>query len=397
MISDKVSTNAYIVKDTKTYIYAEEAKFKLSQNNDVNILFIVIPKINNNRLKERIEEVINYEEWNEVIWIFTRSNKTIDNLKYKKRNNKIYSIYIDSLEYIFNFIDRIKIDQVAKKYSPCNLVISTHKNTHEHLAAMLKPDKLVLVDSGHRVFSRINKNGYIDYSYKINKKRIKSIIHRLTGLKVFDRKKTDLFTVYSEKIETNHGLLKNNFEHQSHLLESKKTGDDVIWISTPIYTMVKGVIIGKYIEYINATLKQLKINSDNLIYVPHPGKQTEKEIEMIKNGLSCRIDDRDLPIEIKITKYKSIPKVCISPFSSALININKASNGRISLISAWHPEFSYFRFWSSWRNDVEKNSDLSISFIEIINSPPLFNIYKTNENNPIYDNFQDWEKINNII
>src|SRR5690625_7007695 len=80
--------NAYIVKDTKTYIYAEEAKFKLAQKGDINILFIVIPQITNNRLKERMEEMIlQNNEWDEVHWVFTKSNSTVYHKIKGKRNN----------------------------------------------------------------------------------------------------------------------------------------------------------------------------------------------------------------------------------------------------------------------------------------------------------------------
>src|SRR5690625_6405147 len=67
-------------------------------------------------------------------------------------------------EYFYHFIDNVRMKRRARQYRPCKFAVSTHKNTHENLAALLQPEELVLVDSGHRVFRRISKkSGFIDY------------------------------------------------------------------------------------------------------------------------------------------------------------------------------------------------------------------------------------------
>ena len=358
--------NAYIVKDTKTYIYAEEAKFKLAQKGDINILFIVIPQITNNRLKERMEEMIlQNNEWDEVHWVFTKSNSTVYH-KIKGKRNNLTKKFIKYREYYYNYIDRFRMDQKFKKYSPCRFVISTHKNTNEHLASILTPDQLILVDSGHRVFKRVNKSGYIDYSERIMRRsRADRILFKLSGLSVYDREKTALFTIYGDDLETRHQIIENGFDHQQYLYRSKKVGKDIVWISSPFYKMSENISIDDYIDYIKSALNMLDVDIKNLTYIPHPGKQSEEEIRYIKKQLSCNIDDRDIPVEMKIVRYEHLPSMCISPFSSSLANIYKASEGRISMVSAWHPEFSPFRIWDDWRESVEANKKLNIKFIDI--------------------------------
>src|SRR5690625_6259345 len=149
----------------------------------------------------------------------------------------------------------------ARQYRPCKFAVSTHKNTHENLAALLQPEELVLVDSGHRVFRRISKkSGSIDYSERvIYRSRLDRILFRLSGFKVFNRKKTSLFTIYGDEIETRHRIIRNEFDRQKHKLKSKKTGDLVLWISTPIYKMASGVVIDVYIEYICASIEFIQI------------------------------------------------------------------------------------------------------------------------------------------
>lgn len=383
---------AYIVKDTKTYMNAEEARYKYSGTDDDNILFIVIPKYMNNNLSQRMRETLKEELWDEVVWIYTWSNCVTENEKNSSNKNRYSRFFNEVKEFFYNYLDRRKLDEIATGYTPCELVFSAHKNTQEHLAAKLNPEKLFLVDSGHRIFKRINKNGFIDYSrWFISRSRFTRYLFWFTGFKVFDRNRTSLFTVYADEIVTKHKVEKNNFEYQNYLLSTRQIGSEVVWISTPIYAMVEGVKIDDYILYIKSYLNHLNISPDKLIYVPHPGKQTRNEIEYIQNELKCRVDDRDIPVEFKISNYLKLPRACISPFSSALVNIDVASGGRIATLSAWHFEYNFFELWLNWKKDVEKNPELHIQFIELSECRPLFYIDDIRTERPLYSNFKDWQ------
>lgn len=385
---------AYIAKDTKTYMNIEEARFRYSQKDDKHILFIIIPRNLQNNLSERMQQTVKPDLWDEIVWYYSLSNSISSDQGKKRQNSVLYKYSWDVREFFYNYLDRLKLDKIAARFKPCDLVFSAHKNTQEHLAAMLEPKELIMVDSGHRIFKRINKDGYIDYSkWFIAHSRFTRYMYWFTGLKVFDREKTTLFTVYADEIKTNHNVVKNDFDYQSHLLKSKDTGDEVVWISTPIYTMAHGVRIEDYASYIQSYLDYLEVDPQKLIYVPHPGKQSEEEIAYIKKALNCRIDDRDIPVEFKIANYNQLPGLVISPFSSALVNVNLASQGRIRIISAWHPEFSYFRMWSNWKKDVQNNPELEVDFVEFKKCPPLFNLDLEKPSDPApYETFSDWEK-----
>lgn len=385
---------AYLAKDTKTYMNIEEARFKYSQEGDTHILFIIVPKNLQNNLSDRMEETVKPELWDEIIWYYSLSNSISSDQGKKKQNSVLYKYFWDIREFFNNYIDRRKLDKIAARFKPCDLVFSAHKNTQEHLAAKLEPNELIIVDSGHRIFKRINKDGYIDYSrWYIAHSRFTRYMFWMTGMKIFNRKKTTLFTVYADEIQTSHKIVKNNFDYQSHLLKSKDIGDEVVWISTPIYTMAKGVRIEDYVAYIQSFLNHLEVDHQKLIYVPHPGKQTEEEIEYIRQSLNCRVDDRDIPVEFKIANYDNLPGRVISPFSSALVNVNLASQGRVHTISAWHPEFNYFGMWSNWKKDVQNNAELQIDFVELEKCHPLFNLDLQKPFVPApYETFSDWEK-----
>jgi hypothetical protein len=135
----------------------------------------------------------------------------------------------------------------------------------------------------------------------------------------------------------------------------------------------------------------LKLQPEELIYVPQPGKESESDIKYIQKRLNCRVDDRDIPVESKLANYKELPKACVSPFSSALVNILAASKGRIDAISAWHYEFDFFEIWSDWKRDVEKNEELNIQFLNLESSPPMFHIqWGEGERRQIYKTFKEW-------
>jgi hypothetical protein len=383
---------ACIVKDTKTYMNSEEAVYVYTHPDDCKVLFILIPKLIGSNLTERMQETVDPELWDEVVWIRTWSNGISSGQKSKKKRNAIYRYFMDAREFLFNYLDRRHLDQVAKRTGRCELVISAHKNTQEHLAAALKPDKLVLVDSGHRIFKRIGSEGYIDYSkWFIDNSRFTRYMYWWTGMKVYDRDKTEIFTVYADEIETKHDLRKNEFAYRSHLYDSKSIGSSVVWISTPIYDIAEGVSIRDYTSYVKYTMDYLKLQPEELIYVPQPGKESESDIKYIQKRLNCRVDDRDIPVESKLANYKELPKACVSPFSSALVNILAASKGRIDAISAWHYEFDFFEIWSDWKRDVEKNEELNIQFLNLESSPPMFHIqWGEGERRQIYKTFKEW-------
>lgn len=387
-----MSRAAFIAKDTKTYMNLEEAWYRFKRERKGSLLFVVIPKDNTNNLKNRIKEVIDENKWEKVIWVETLSNNFSSSFKLKMRRSRLLNFYVTQREYLYNLADRIRIDRIAGMYKPCDLVVSAHKNTQEHLAAALEPERLYLTDSGHRIFERINRSGFIDYSDYYRKKRLRRLLYRLTGLKVFDRTRTTLFTTYADEIETAHPVEKNSYAYQKHLLRTKKTGEDIVWISTPIHSMAEGVKLQAYIDYMKISLNLLGVNPASLIYIPHPSKENPEDIGQIKHALGCRTDARDLPVEMKIAHYDTLPALCISPFSSALVNISVASEGHIRTCSAWHFEFNFFSFWTDWREDVERNPELPIEFLDVTACTPFFHIDPgPSSNSSPYTHFRDWE------
>ncbi len=387
---EKNHRTAFIVKDPKTYVSAEEAWYKFTRKKEGSFLFIIIPKGDPNKAVKPLNNIIDKNKWEEIVWIETLSNYNPPELKLKKKSKYVYGKVLKFREYIYNKIDKLNIDKIAKKYKPLNKVFSGHKNTQEHLAASLEPNELYLMDSG-MTLGKIHNGGYIDYSRRFRRKRLRKIIFKLIGFKVFDRTKTKLFTVYADIADTKHELIKNEQDYKRDLIRGKKVDDYAVLISSPIYKMTKGVELASYISYLKTIIRVLEIDSSKMIYIPHPIKESNEDISIIKNSIGCQIDYRLIPVEMKVVKNETIPNLCISPCSTSIVNIAAISEGKIRNCIVWHPEFNYFKFLVDWKNNAMNNDEVKIDFLQIDESDKLFHIDSdSNDDEPIFNNFKEW-------
>lgn len=386
--------SAFIIKDHKTYVHAEEAWYRFHGKKEGAILFVIVPDGDPNNVIDTLEEIIDENIWEEVIWVKTRSNFMPRSVKEKKGENRFFDLYVKYREYFYNALDAKYIKRLAKKYQDVELVFSGHKNTQEHLAACLNPTELYLMDSGNFI-EKVSDSGFVDYTRhsRYSAYRMNRIMFRLTGLKLYDRKKTKLFTVYADDLDIDHDVVKNNQDYKKSRISEKEQGDDIFYISSPLYTFSSLVTIHGYIEYLKKIFDKLHIKYSDVVYIPNPIREKKEDIDTIIRELGCKKDDRVIPVEIKVAISKLLPKACISPYSTALININEITQKRVNLYCAWHPEFKYFDQLVKLRNnllDVESNG---IHFIEIDDAPSLFPVGKNKYNGkPLFKNFIEWNK-----
>lgn len=383
--------DAFIVKDPKTYINAEEAWYKFSGKKEGSYLFIIIPKNDPNNTLPTFHEVIDEEKWKEVIWYNSYSNYFPSGLKKKREKSRLFKWFINGREYLYNYLDKLNLNKLAKKYHKINRVFSGHKNTQEHLAAALEPEVLYIMDSGIKIRKRIKANGYIDIQYGIRKNPIKFVMNKLVGLKMFDREKTKFFTAYKDAIETKHEIVENQYSYRKMLLNKKEQDDQVFFVSSPIYTF-ENIEIEAYVNFIKSVFQKLEIDSSNFVYLPHPTYETKSDIEFITNNLGCAVDDRSIPVESKITLYEKLPMMCISPLSSALINLAVVSEDKFCVVAAWHYQFDCFKVLKDWKNDsLENNASIKILHLNEKETNSLFQIDSNDNEDPVFQNFREYE------
>lgn len=385
---------AFIVKDFKTYTNAEEAWYAFSGKKKGSILFIIVPKRDKETFNT-LKELVDPEKWEKIVWLRSLSNYPVKAaLNGKRINSKTLIQLYESREYFYSLLDRIALDRMGNKYGPVPTVFSGHRNTQEHLAASLNPNELFIMDSGANIQKRVKSSGFIDVRKFGRKTPIKYILNKLISFKIFDRTKTKLFTVDADSVETKHGVVKNEYAYRNMLVKSMESGDDILFVSSPIYAKEeRGVSLKSYVEFMTDIFTHLNIDPDNVIYIPHPVHEDKRDIEKIGNMIGCRVDSRQIPIETKITTHDKLPRICISPYSSALVNLSEFAEDKFELIYAWHYEFDCFEHLSVWKNNsLKTNPHIKIEPIRNTNS--LFHIEGEGCEKPLFKHFKDLKTSN---
>lgn len=376
---------AFIVKGPPTYMNAEEAWSKYWNSRSNTVLIILVPMGNPHNRVERLKSVIDSSLWERIVWVFLKSN-----VRYKKDNDGSYVKFKRSfVKKIYGYVyDVILLNRVSKQIGNCDLVFSGHNDVQEHLAYKLNPKQLFLLDSGMTVLRRITNTGYIDYRNEISKKIL--TIMNILGYKIFDRTKTSLFTSY-DSIKTKHRIFKNEHDRKRIIILKKPKTNKIYWISSPMIEYF-GVTLDAYVDYIRASVQSIDYKTKDIVYIPHTGKEADENIKKVVNILGCDLDNRLLPVEIKITKNHSLPFACISPYSSSLSNLASFVGDEIQLYSAWHYEFKCFSALNKWRYTIQNNKKNNIKIIEIKECKALFGIDKIEDCKNKYNTFHDFIK-----
>lgn len=383
-----MSKTAFIVKDHKTFMNAEEAWFKFKKEKSNSLLFILIPIGDPNNVVDTITQSLDEAKWEEVIWIKTLSNYDSKRWKEKKKKYWLLGTFFKYVEFIFNLIDVIRLNMFAKKFKNIEKIFTGHKNTQEHLTAKLNPKEVIIMDSG-QTLDKIRASEYIDYRFSYYGSRLKTMLFKLTGLRITERKQVKLFTVYADIAETKHEIIKNSQEYKKHLIRNKSVGKKVIFISSPFYKFKEYIRLQAYVEYIESIIEHFHIDRSNFIYVPNPIREEKSDIQKIIKKLNCNVDDRLITVEAKVTTYDQLPEMCISPCSTALVNIDMLTGKKIKNYAAWHPEFDCFKVLVDWKSDVITDKNMNVNFEYIEKAPPLFNFKKKCSDGPIYRNLND--------
>jgi len=380
---------AFIVKDFKTYTNAEEAWYAFSGKKKESVLFVIVPKRDHETFNT-LKQLVDPDKWKKIVWFRSLSNYPVKSaLKGKLINSKTLIWLYESREHLYSLMDRLALDKLGKKYGPLQTVFSGHRNTQEHLAASLKPNELYIMDSGANIQKRIKSSGHIDVRKYGRRTPVKYFINKIISFKLFDRERTKLFTVYADSVETRHDVVKNEYAYREMLVKSMESGDDILYISSPIYAKKeRGVSLEGYAQFVNDIFKHLKLDPKKVIYIPHPVHEDDDSVKKIVEILGCRADSRRIPIETKITIHDKLPRMCITPYSSALVNLSKFAANKIKLIYAWHGEFDCFEHLSDWKNSSLKNNP-HVEIVPIMDTPSMFNVGEGDCEKPRFKHFKD--------
>lgn len=363
---------AFIIKGPPTYMNAEEARHHYGIEETDSVLFIVIPQGNPHQRKERLQQTIDATSWRQVIWVETETNVSFelqadgDYRKIRRRSQFPIAAYRR---------DSRLLRRLAAEQGRFERVFTVPNELHEHLAWCLEPQELHLLDTGNKTPARVSSTGYIDYRQSTIK--LKRLSQMFAGMRIVDRRRTSLFTAYADLIETKHTVVANRYALQKQRFRSKNLADTIVWIGGP-FTDRFGVDVRNYINYIQSAIdrlpqRQTEGRANRMIYVPHPGKESPQTLNAIREALQCEIDERLLPVELKLAQMDSLPRVILSHFSSSLTNLASVLDPRVYIASAWHPEFGHFRNLTRWRSTLT-TGESRIQFLDMSGCPSLLGL-----------------------
>ena len=383
--------SAFIVKGPPTYMNAEEAWQEHWGKRDGSILVICVPEGNAYNKEERLRSVIDDALWERIYWVRLKSNVLYRRLP----NGKFARTRMSPLRRLPRLLhDRIALDRVARAIGPAATVFSGHNYPQEHLAARLNPRRLYLLDAGVSILSRVSRTGYIDYRQSLNK--IFRIVFALLGYRVVHRPAVRLFTAYSSELSTHHKTEPNSYQRIVAKVARSRTSGDLFWISAPLVDRY-GVAPSAYAEYVRTAVEMSGHRTEDVVFIPHPGKESDATVASLAASLTCRVDDRLIPVEMKLVRRDALPRACISPFSSSLKNLERIVGSRVALYSAWHWEFWAFADLAAWRSALESAKDLHVRFLDVNDCLPLFGIRNVGGELEQFTSITAWAEAKKLI
>jgi len=223
----------------------------------------------------------------------------INNIKLKK-----IIFGIQYLEPFLNFNEKT-FDQI--------IIGNYFTRLHRLFVNYYKPKKIVIVDDGLIT---------LKLDQEINSKKFKNpyggsiLIDKILG--ITNSFKFELFTIFKLKSNSNFNVVKNN------LFYLKKTLIDVCLQKT-IIIIGQPLIEKNFTEkpiYLNY-LKKIKNKFDGykVLYFPSR-KESENNIEQIKNTLGFEVIAPEVNIELYLIKYKIFPEQIIGISSTALLTLS---------------------------------------------------------------------------
>lgn len=372
MAEGEATRAAFIIKGPPTYMNAEEARHHFGCRAEESTLFIIIPSNNPHHRRERLMEIIDPEAWAKVIWIETESN-----ISFELQENGNYTKIIarDRLPVQAYRRDARSLREAARREGFFDLVFTMPGDLHEHLAWCLRPEQLYLIDTGNKTPMRVGKRGYLDY--RESTRPLKRLSQKIARLQMVERQRTNLFTAYADLLDTKHPIVANTYALQKERFQQMPPGDALIWIGAPFCDRYN-VPVSDYLTYIRSAIELLKgryghCDCREMIYIPHPGKESAATLRAIQDDLGCRIDDRNLPVELKLARMQRRPRLIVSHFSSSLTNLASVLENQVPVVSAWHPEFGHFASLNCWRSSLESGGS-NVEFLDMNGCPSFLGL-----------------------
>lgn len=289
----------FIVRTPYHYINALEAANKYKVDLEKSILIVW-----SNHFKKRFKHMLRGENWGRIEYLPV--------VHYDKKESWFRGVKNAFKDVKYLLKSGVVVSRVGR-VEKCFSIIPVEKYL-QHIINKVEAKKLVIIDEGIGVFSLTKK--YLE------KRKGKTEVKSLR----YDRRRKNAYEFFtSYPIEKYvEGVSKKRIKrNEFRMLKSKS--------KTESNTSKCGLILGTernertkniYTKFLNESINFMKNKANKIWYKPHR-METDNQIEKVKDVRGVKIMDNEYPIEIALTREKTVPKYVAGFASTAIHSILK--------------------------------------------------------------------------
>ena len=248
----------------------------------------------------------------------------------KKLNKKINIYKINTNSFLFFLITIINI---FRKYN--NIIVGRYLSESFFLNFFLYADYKYILDDGMENLNFKNFN-----LFNTNKFKFLNLFFSARLNKII------FFTIFSNFFKKFY-YVKNYYTYLNKFYTNKKIEKNVFFLGGGI---LEDNIISRtdYYKYLLKIKKKFK--NYKFIYYPHPLEINDKGLKIFLINNNIPIIKKKFPINLDLLRFKSYPKIFISPFSTALISLRiLLKKHKIKFYYCSSKNFQYSKF----SNDIK--------------------------------------------
>jgi hypothetical protein len=285
--------NIYIVPSSFPYFCAEEAR-NVYGTHVKNILIVTYYSKRNHAEYNQLKNVINKNAWDVIFYIKSYRNATATHLQ----------------ELLF-------VRKIKRRYQVRSIFSADWDSFFFHLCiSSLNPKDAYHIDEGAstlEVYDEL-KRKQSQHVYMPKKKSFftRFLIY-ISGLKYRRNNKLKMFSCF------NIDSIPNVIEVTCHNLPSIGKNKRVPLEENTLLIIGFAYFCEDYMDKLIEIKRE--INPKRILYVPHR-RETSENTKKIQSILSCKIDNRPLPIEVKVNDYPFQYEYIVGFFTTSFVILN---------------------------------------------------------------------------
>lgn len=322
---------AVIVKGPPSLLSAEEYIYQQGVSKANASLFIRLDRNNPYQKKERMEEIICDSEWREVTYYHSSWKDHRLTSAYQFLPSNIGRTLRRLVRLLRLIGDRRALDKLARRHGPSETVLCGHTVSELHLAARLNPERCILIDSGSTV-TKWQQHGKFPVS-----SHALAACFSVIGIRRVENARLSIFTTSPASVVPNMDVISNTLALKRQEVQGKTVGNEVFIVGKiPVFLQR-----AEWSTAIREMLEAVDARGKKIIYVPHPGgREPSERILELAELFNCDVDDRLIPIELKVVNRPNLPHAILGFGSTSLKHFATIFGDSVRIVSAWNDQWA---------------------------------------------------------